>query len=352
MKFGITCSKIDEIGLITHSENLGYDFCWITDSQMIRSDPWATLALAAQQTRTIRIGTGVAAAGLRLAPVAANGIATINRLAPGRTFLGLGTGNTAMRAMGQPPMKLGAFREYVRVVQALLAGDEVEYTLGDASRLIRFQNPEFGYIDIDHPIPVHVSGFGPRTQAFAGEVADGLITGVPRGGSVLQALANMRKGAARVGRSLDAVETFALVNIVMLEPGQALTDEAVIHQCGPAIMANVHYLVDWVRETGNPPPDYMSPIWDDYIAFHDNREKERAHMQMHQSHYSYLDPEEARFITPEVIRAFTIAGQADDIVEQLRELHRQGLDAINSILPLDQQYRLIEDFSRKVIAKM
>ena len=75
-------------------------------------------------------------------------------------------------------------------------------------------------------------------------------------------------------------------------------------------------------------------------------------MQMHQSHYSYLDPEEARFITPQVIRAFTIAGQADDIVEQLRELHRQGLDAINSILPLDQQYRLIEDFSRKVIAKM
>ena len=45
MKFGITCSKIDEIGLITHSENLGYDFCWITDSQMIRSDPWATLPL-------------------------------------------------------------------------------------------------------------------------------------------------------------------------------------------------------------------------------------------------------------------------------------------------------------------
>ena len=81
MQFGITTSKIDEIGLIARAENLGYDFCWVTDSQMIRSNPWAVLALAAQQTRSIRIGAGVAVAGLRLAPVTANGIATINRLA-------------------------------------------------------------------------------------------------------------------------------------------------------------------------------------------------------------------------------------------------------------------------------
>ena len=27
MQFGITTSKIDEIGLITRAENLGYDFC-------------------------------------------------------------------------------------------------------------------------------------------------------------------------------------------------------------------------------------------------------------------------------------------------------------------------------------
>lgn len=78
---------------------------------MIRSNPWAVLALAAYQTQRIRIGTGVAVPGLRLAPVTANVIATINRLAPGRTFLGIGTGNTAMRAMGQRPMGVKAFDE-------------------------------------------------------------------------------------------------------------------------------------------------------------------------------------------------------------------------------------------------
>ena len=34
---------------------------------------------------------------------------TLNRLAPGRVFLGIGTGNTAMRSMGQRPMRIAAF---------------------------------------------------------------------------------------------------------------------------------------------------------------------------------------------------------------------------------------------------
>ena len=101
MDFGIcVAAKIDDVGYITHAENLGYSHAWVADSQMIWSDCYAVLALAAQQTRTINIGTGVSVAGTRIAPVTAHSIATINRLAPSRTFLGIGTGNTAMRIMG------------------------------------------------------------------------------------------------------------------------------------------------------------------------------------------------------------------------------------------------------------
>src|SRR5262250_2997429 len=129
MDFGIVTAKVDEIGYITHAENLGFTHCWVTDSQMIRSNCWAVLALAARDTRRMRLGTGVNVPGLRLAPVAANGIATINRLAPGRCFISFGTGHTAMRTLGQRPMRLAPFREYVEVVRALLAGKEVDYTL-------------------------------------------------------------------------------------------------------------------------------------------------------------------------------------------------------------------------------
>jgi alkanesulfonate monooxygenase SsuD/methylene tetrahydromethanopterin reductase-like flavin-dependent oxidoreductase (luciferase family) len=352
MKFGISTGKIDEIGYITHAENLGYDFCWVSDTQMIRSNPWAVLALAAQATRTIALGPGVAIPALRLAPVMANSIATINRLAPGRTFLGLGTGHTAMRAMGQRPMRLAAFAEYVRVVRALIDGEEVDYTLHGKTNPIRFSDAELGYIDVEHRIPIHIGGFGPRAQALAGELGDGLITGIPRGGSVSDAMSNARQGAARAGRDLVSFHLAALVNVLMLEPGQSLTDPEVVNRCGPSIMANVHYLHERCIETGEPPPDYVASIWDEYLAHHARLDAERAYQSTHQTHYKYLAPEEARFVTPEIIRHFCIAGAPEEIVERLKALEIQGLDAVAFIAPLERQYRMSEDFAREVMSRM
>lgn len=352
MEFGITAAKIDDVGIARHAENLGYDFVWATDSPLIRSNPWAVLALAAQQTQKIRLGTGLEIGALRLAPATANGIATINRLAPGRTFLGVGTGNTAMRTLGQHPMRVAEFREHIRVVRALLDGEEVDYTLNGVTHPISFQNLDYRYVDVEHRIPIHVGGFGPRAQALAGELGDGLVTGIPRGGTIPQALANVQRGADRAGRTLDGFHTSALINLLMLEPGDKLTDDHVIAQCGSAIMVNVHFAVELVKETGREPPDYVKPIWDEYMAFHNARLVESGHQDMHASHYSHLDPEEARFVTPDMIKAFCVAGQPEEIIEQLRELEKQGLNAISFIATEEQKYRLIEDFARKIIAKM
>lgn len=352
MEFGFTCNKIDEVGIAVHAENLGYDFCWVTDSPMIRSNVWAVMALIAQQTQRLRLGTGVAVPGLRLAPVAANGIATINRLAPGRCFIGLGTGNTAMRMLGQPPAKVAEFKEYIRVVGALLRGEEVNFTLGGKTHPVTFANTDFGYINLEERIPIHVGGFGPRAQEIAGELGDGLITGIPRGGTISQALDNVRRGAGRVARPLDGFKTYALVNLLLLEPGETLSSERVIKEIGSSIMVNVHYLVERWKETGEDPPDYVKPIWNDYIRFLDERDASRQHQEMHKSHYSYLDPEEARFITPEIIRTFSLAGQPTEIVERLRALEKEGLDGVNFMPTIEQQYRLTEDFARKVIAEM
>ena len=125
MQFGIfVATKIDDWQLIQYAEELGYDRAWIPDSQMIWSDCYATLALAAHNTKRIQLGTGVAIPGTRVAPVTAHSIASIARLAPGRVFLGIGTGHTAMRVMGMDPMKIRDFREYLRVLRTLLRGDE------------------------------------------------------------------------------------------------------------------------------------------------------------------------------------------------------------------------------------
>src|SRR5882724_1062874 len=212
MDFGVVTAKVDEIGYITHAENLGYTHCWVTDSQMIRSNCWAVLALAAQQTRHMRLGTGVNVPGLRLAP--------------GRCFIGLGTGHTAMRTLGQKPMRLGPFKEYVQTVRALLRGEEIDYTLNGETHPIRFQMREHRFIDVEHPIPVYIAAFGPKAQALAGELGDGLISGLPRGGTVPEMLANVRRGAQKAGRALPAdFHTAAMVNVALLQAGEATNSD-------------------------------------------------------------------------------------------------------------------------------
>ena len=141
MEFGICFdTHIDKWDLIRYVEELGYDSAWVPDSQMIWSDCYAVMALAAQATKRIKIGTGVAIPGTRLAPVTAHSIATINEIAPGRTFLGIGTGHTAMRVMGQHPMRIKEFREYLRVVRTLLKGEAVKVA-ADAEAAVAVKIP-------------------------------------------------------------------------------------------------------------------------------------------------------------------------------------------------------------------
>ena len=81
MDLGICfASKIDDIDYIVRAEELGYTHAWIADSHMIWSDPYATLALVADRTSTIQVGTGVTVAATRTAPITASSMATINQL--------------------------------------------------------------------------------------------------------------------------------------------------------------------------------------------------------------------------------------------------------------------------------
>lgn len=353
MDFGIVTAKVDEIGFITHAENLGYSHGWVTDSPIIRSNCWAVLALAAQQTRTMRLGTAVNVPGLRLAPVVANGIATINRLAPGRCIIGLGTGHTGMRLLGRKPMRLAPFREYVEVVRGLLRGEEVDLTVDGETHSVRFQMREHRFIDLDHHIPVYVAGFGPRAQALAGEVADGLIAQLPRGGSVPDMLANARRGAARAGRTLPSdFYTAVTFTLVMQEPGEPLDSERIIAESGAGAITDLHYLVARYLETGEDPPGYVRPIWNAYLKWLDQSPPAVRHQRLHASHHSFLDPEEARFITADLIRGACVAGTPEELVEQVQSLERQGLRQLMLYPPLNRQYRVIEDFAAKVMARL
>ena len=168
MQYGIcVASRPNDIDYVVEAERLGFSHAWLADSQMIWSDVYAMLALAAERTSTIQLGTGVAVAGTRLAPVTAAAIGTINQLAPGRTFCGIGTGNTAMRIMGHRPQRIAEFDEYLNVLRALLHGEEVEYTLNGQTAPITHLMPEDGFVRFDPAPPLYVSAFGPRAVDLA-----------------------------------------------------------------------------------------------------------------------------------------------------------------------------------------
>jgi alkanesulfonate monooxygenase SsuD/methylene tetrahydromethanopterin reductase-like flavin-dependent oxidoreductase (luciferase family) len=321
---------------------------------MIWSDCYAVLALAAQQTRKIKLGTGVAVAGTRLAPVTANSIATINRLAPGRTFLGLGTGNTAMRLMGHKPMRLEEFRDYVRVLRALLRGEEVAMTLQGHTWPVQFLMQDYKFIELEAPIPIYISGFGPKAQAVAGEYGDGLVMSIPpQPAFVERALTNVRYGAERMGRQLD--ERFylsSLTTVVLLQPGESLHSERVRRACGAFVISSLHYLYDKVRQFGGDPPRHVRSIWKEYSAMVEATPPSHRHLRIHAGHCTYLLPEEAKFVTPELIKATCLVGTAEEVIEQVRQCERAGLHQLMLLPSVATQYQVIEDFARLVMARL
>ena len=361
MKFGVTVvPRAADWKLFVDLEAMGYDAAWAADSQMLYSDAYAVLALAAQNTSRIRLGTGVSVAGVRLAPVTAHSIATINRLAPGRTFLGIGTGHTAMRVMGKDPMKARDFREYLRVLRALLHGEEVDYALGDTDERtdIRFLHPDMGFINVERPVPIYVAADGPLGLKSAGAYGDGRICSHNQTKARLQkSLDTMREGAAAVGRTLpDGFHTAALSYACVLQPGESMTADRVIDEIGPMAAATLHYWWELYQKDGDTSTvaGRCRDLWEEYLAFTEKMATppDKRYQQVHFGHCAFLPPEERRFITEDLIRSTGgLVGTPDEIIAMLREREAMGLNEISLLPAMATARQNLKDFADKVIAR-
>ncbi|HEY2386954.1 MAG TPA: LLM class flavin-dependent oxidoreductase [Candidatus Binatia bacterium] len=358
MQFGVfVATKIDDWQLVCEAEQLGYDRAWIPDSQMIWSDCYATLALAAEHTRRIALGTGVAIPGTRSAPVTAHSIASINRLAPGRVFLGIGTGHTAMRVMGMDPMPVGRFREYVRVVRGLLRGEEVDYTQDGVTRAIRFLHLDRGFIDVEHPVPIYVAANGRRVLEMTGELGDGHVAMGNQYAPVLtRHLGAIRAGAAKAGRELPAgFHTAALTTAVVLQPGERVDAERVVEQCGSQVGAALHYAYEvWSKTRDDASvPAGLRNVWQEYVDYVAAMETpaEKRYLQIHEGHCTYLVPAERRFVTAETIQASAMVGEPDELIARIRAAERAGLGELGILPPMATARTVLREFAERVIAR-
>src|SRR3954470_23284967 len=133
------------------AEALGWDWGLIPCSPLLVRDPYVMLAFAARATRRLTLGTLLDTPVIRHPAVIASSIATVAELAPGRTLLGLGVGDTAVRLNGLAPARVATLERAVVQIRALLAAEDVEVGATRPARLRHAQR-----------VPVWVAAQGPR----------------------------------------------------------------------------------------------------------------------------------------------------------------------------------------------
>nr|WP_228768809.1 LLM class flavin-dependent oxidoreductase [Mycolicibacterium malmesburyense]CRL72606.1 5,10-methylenetetrahydromethanopterin reductase [Mycolicibacterium malmesburyense] len=138
---------------------------------------YVTASEMAHQTGTARIGPGIAYAFARSPFVHAAAARHLNRIAPGRVFLGLGAGTSRMNRdwfgvdSSHPAPRM---RELVHCIRAFLEADNRERIAfdGDYYRIdARIQAPVLGRIEV----PILLGAFNVYMLRTAGSVADGVL---------------------------------------------------------------------------------------------------------------------------------------------------------------------------------
>jgi 5,10-methylenetetrahydromethanopterin reductase len=199
---------------VKRAEALGWDAALQPDSQLRRRDTYVLLAAAARATERIMLGPLLANPVNRHPTVTASSIATIDELAPGRTLLGWGVGDTAVRLAGLRPARVKELEASTRLMRALLDGQTVEVGAEQPARLPHHR-----------PVPIWIAAGGPRTLRMAGGVADGVFIRVgTHAANIATAVDAIRAGAREAGRNPTAVRLGVIFHTVLVDdPSRALT---------------------------------------------------------------------------------------------------------------------------------
>jgi G6PDH family F420-dependent oxidoreductase len=181
-------SPVDLVRYARMAEDAGFEFVTMSDhfhpwldDQGQAPFAWSVLGAVAQATSKLQLGTGVTCPIMRYRPeIIAQAAATVASLAPGRFFLGVGTGdNLNEHIIGRhwPPIatRQEMLVEAVDIIRALWRGEWTshhgEYFTVEDARV---------YTMPDAPPPIYMAAAGPQSAEIAGRIADGFISTSPK----------------------------------------------------------------------------------------------------------------------------------------------------------------------------
>lgn len=209
----------DIAAVARNAEEMGYSGLLCAE---IGHDGFLPLAIAAEHTSTIQLGTGIAV-GLSRSPLhLAHAAHDLQRFSKGRFILGVGSQVQAhiekrfSATWSEPTERM---KELIQAVRAIWRSWDAQEPLRFEGRFYRhtlmtpfFSPPPSAY----SPPPIYLAAFGPAMSAVGGEVADGLMLHALISPDTLAAitLPALERGLAAAGRSRSDVELYGPVFVI------------------------------------------------------------------------------------------------------------------------------------------
>lgn len=294
------------------AEANGYDTLWVADERFYR-EVYSTLAILAQHTKRVHLGTCVTDPFARHPALTAMAIATLDEISDKRAILGVGAGISGFVELGVVRKKPAvAIRETIEVVRALLKGESVDFH-GD---VVNFNNGKLSFKPVRSQIPVYVASNGPLGQRMTGGIADGAIMeGCGNVEEVKAFRAVLAEGARRKGRDPSAVKVVARLNACVAADGKKARDGL---RPGVARMLAAGRLKFMTAEKQG-----LTLTAEQIAPFANVRYADGA------APYAPLLP----LVTDRHVDAFTLAGTPDEVAQHMKELRAAGIDSF-LVMPL------------------
>ncbi len=321
---------------------------------LLFSDPYQYLALAARDTSTIKLGTWVTNPLTRIPPVTANSVATLNALAPGRTFMGIGTANNALRSVGNRPATLNELDSALTIIRGLLAGERVEHRWLKQNREIEFLDPNGIWYNLAHPIEVWMSAGGPKGLAIAAKHADYMTYCLgPNADMIGVVRRELDKAVAEAGRPPGAVKLVALSWFYQQRRGE--TWEAGVDQgfgSGPisSCITNAGFMNEHIDELGADIVNASTQAAMAYLG--DPTAADAPHyLEVWAKYLRGLDPVHRPLITKELVDYWCLYGTPEQLQEKTQLMLDAGVDMVSVFLsnPFTAQ-RDIADIGSSILA--
>ena len=281
------------------AESAGYDHLWFGDSQNIWRELYVTLGAVAVSTERIVLGTGVSNLVTRHRATVASAWATLHELTGGGTAAGFGVGDSALRIIGEEPMRVDGLRRGLAELRAL-------WGCGSVAAPGAPEPYRLDHLGAPLDVPVFVAASGPRLLELAGSTADGVILLVGTDpATVREAIASIHRAARDAGRAPEEV------TVVLWAPVAIDGDAEAAHD---RVRAHVARTV-------------LRPIGADLD------EEERRAVASIRDAYDYYDhmvpgSAHAELVTPSLVRRFALAGTPEDCARRLDALGEAGVDEV------------------------